>query len=362
MGIRYLNKFILDNCSQNAVRKINLYEIRNKTIVIDASIYLYKFVGMNALCENLYLMISVLLHYKIYPIFIFDGKPPAEKKDLLTQRSTKKKEAEEKYNQLKEMKETLIEMKDMKDRKEEKVNEKIMEIEEKMTYLKQKFVRIKESDKETMIELLTAYGIKYIEAPGEADELCVNMVMTGRAWACMSDDMDMFVYGCKRVIRQISLMNHTCMFYHIDSILKDLDMSMDIFRQIMVISGTDYNIHDNTSLHETIKWYYEYQKYLCKNKGEMQPIHHIENHKNHEKTINVSDEFNANANVYFYEWMRCNTKYITDYNKLLNIYHMFILKTNHIQNIPLKNIGLKKNQKELEKILEKEGFIFLGGS
>jgi hypothetical protein len=41
---------------------------------------------------------------------------------------------------------------------------------------------------------------------------------------------------------------------------------------------------------------------------------------------------------------------------------MFILKTNHIQNIPLKNIGLKKNQKELEKILEKEGFIFLGGS
>jgi len=327
MGIRYLNKFIMDNCSSQAIRKTTFEEFRHKVIVIDASIYLYKFIGINALCENLYLMISIFIHYKMHPIFIFDGKPPAEKRELLTQRSTKKKEAEDKYNVLKE---SLTEVKE---------KGKVNEIEEKMDYLKKQFVRIKESDKEVAKQLLTAYGIKYIEAQGEADELCVNMVMNGKAWACISDDMDMFVYGCKRVIRQVSLMNHTCTFYDIDIILRDLDMSMEIFRQIMVISGTDYNINENTSLYETIKWYYEYQKYINR--------------------IISERKYKTIPDISFYDWLLYNTKYIQDYDKLMGIYSMFVLKANVMPNMEIKNIGVKKNKKELAKILEKEGFIFV---
>jgi hypothetical protein len=334
MGIRYLNKFIMDNCSNQAIRKTTFAEFKHKTIVIDASIYLYKFIGINALCENLYLMISIFIHYKIHPIFIFDGKPPVEKRELLNQRSTKKKEAEDKYNVLRE---SLTEVKE---------KEKVIEIEEKMDYLKKQFVRIKESDKDIAKQLLTAYGVKYIDAHGEADELCVNMVMKGKAWACISDDMDMFVYGCKRVIRQVSLMNHTCTFYNIDIILRDLDMSMEIFRQIMVISGTDYNIHENTSLHETIKWYYEYQKYMNKLITD-------------KKYGNASSSSSGNPTISFYDWLLYNTKYIQNYDKLMGIYSMFILDANHMPNIEIKNVGTKKNKEELAKILEREGFIFV---
>ena len=47
-------------------------------------------------------MISIFRKYDIIPLFVFDGKPPKEKEDLLIQRKIDKKNAEEKYLQLEE--------------------------------------------------------------------------------------------------------------------------------------------------------------------------------------------------------------------------------------------------------------------
>ena len=49
----------------------------------------------------------------------------------------------------------------------------------------------------TIPEVLKNEG--YYTAINEADELCASMVINGFAWACLSEDMDMFVYGCTRV-------------------------------------------------------------------------------------------------------------------------------------------------------------------
>ena len=43
----------------------------------------------------------MLRHYNINPVFVFDGKPPPEKHDLLKQRRLEKKDAENKYAILK---------------------------------------------------------------------------------------------------------------------------------------------------------------------------------------------------------------------------------------------------------------------
>ena len=58
-------------------------EMRNRTIVVDTNIYLYKFSMGNSLIENMYLMLSLFEQNNITPIFIFDGKPPSEKKKLI---------------------------------------------------------------------------------------------------------------------------------------------------------------------------------------------------------------------------------------------------------------------------------------
>ena len=89
MGIKYLNKHLQSNCS-NSIKNISLHELSGKKIVIDTSIYLYRFLGENALLENFYLMISIFREHNILPLFIFDGKPPKEKEELLKQRKNGK--------------------------------------------------------------------------------------------------------------------------------------------------------------------------------------------------------------------------------------------------------------------------------
>ena len=86
MGIRNLNRYLRDNCPES-IRCINISELSGKKIVVDISIYLYKYEAENALLENMYVMLSIFRYYNITPIFIFDGKPPIEKKELLIKRS-----------------------------------------------------------------------------------------------------------------------------------------------------------------------------------------------------------------------------------------------------------------------------------
>ena len=61
--------------------------------------------------------------------------------------------------------------------------------------------------------MFTFLGITYYTCEGEADLLCCKLVMSGQAWACLSDDMDLFVYGCTRVLRYISLLKGTVLCY-----------------------------------------------------------------------------------------------------------------------------------------------------
>ena len=46
-------------------------------------------------------------------------------------------------------------------------------------------------------------GIAYYESEGESDYVCAKMVKQKIAFACMSEDMDMFVYGCPKVLRYL---------------------------------------------------------------------------------------------------------------------------------------------------------------
>jgi flap endonuclease-1 len=289
MGIRYLNRFLEDNCLKDSIKKTHLSKLKNKVMVVDTSIYLYRFLSENLLMENMYSFISILKKYKIKPIFIFDGKPPSEKKELLQQRRAEKKKAEEKY----------IELNNLLLNEDNPDNEDKKKIVNEMEKLKRTFVKINDEDVKRVKVLMDAFGVNYYDAPGEADQLCGYLVKKNKAWGCISDDTDMFLYGCNYILRNINLLKHTCILYDKVSILKDLEMSENIFCEIMILSGTDYNIHSKTSLKETIRWYYKYLDYYyrCKKENKIIPT--------------------------FYTWLVKNTKYITDYNNLLRIYQIF---------------------------------------
>ena len=252
MGIRHLNKFLKENASPS-IKLCNLAEFSGKKIAVDISIYLYRYSSDNTLIENMYLMLSVFRHYNIIPIFIFDGKPPDEKRELIQKRKEDKQEAEEEYNKLKKFLELN---KDMDDSDKQ-------EIIYSMDMLKKKFVSINKNDTENIKNLIRAYGATYYDAPCEADELCALLTIKEKVWACLSEDMDMFVYGCTRVIRYLSLLNHTAVLYDVRGILNNLGITQKELREICVLSGTDYNLECNDStnnLNNTLRLFKRYHK------------------------------------------------------------------------------------------------------
>jgi len=253
MGIKYLNRFLKENAS-NSINITSISNLSGKKIAVDISIYMYKYASENCLIENMYLLLSIFRHYNVIPIFIFDGKPPTEKKELLQKRREDKKAAQEEYNNLKNILNNNSDM-DECDKQEIIYN---------MDMLKKKFVHINKNDVENVKNLIRAYGATYYDAPGEADELCAMLTIKGKVWGCLSEDMDMFVYGCPRVIRYLSLLNHTIVIYEMKGILENLGITQKELREICVISGTDYNIMNNTNktqtLYTTLKYFLKYFK------------------------------------------------------------------------------------------------------
>ena len=117
-------------------------------------------------------------------------------------------------------------------------------------------------DIENVKKLMDLYGVCYTQAEGEADALCAKLVMKNEAYACLSEDMDMFVYGCPRVLRYISLLNSNVVLYNLKDILYILDLSLDEFKQLCILSGTDYNVKDKISndIYQSIKLFQKYKK------------------------------------------------------------------------------------------------------
>jgi predicted transcriptional regulator len=143
--------------------------------------------------------------------------------------------------------------------------------------------------------------------------------------------MDMFVYGCPRVIRYFSLLNHTAIVYDVKGILNNLGISQKELREICVLSGTDYNLEcDDTknSLNNTLKIFKKYHK--------------------------------SKSKVGFYEWLNKDNNFIKDYDLLLKTYNMFELNNRFdikvFEKIKIINGPIIKN--EIINILKTDGFIF----
>jgi 5'-3' exonuclease len=204
-----------------------------------------------------------------------------------------------------------------------------------MDHLKKQFIFMNRDKIEKVKELIRAYGATYYDAPGEADELCAMLVAKKKAWACMSEDMDLFVYGCPRVMRYFSLSSHNAVLYYMKGILQELHMSQDEFREICVLSGTDYNINANgvnkheINLDQTLKWFHKYKK--------------------------------TETSVTFYTWLN-NTDFISDNDLLKKINQMFDLRSYNcnleiFKKVKIINGPVRNNC--IEEIMKDDGFIFV---
>ena len=325
MGIQYLNNYIKKNTNPGSTIKITFAELSNKIIAIDTSIYLYKFSLNNTLLENIYVMISLFKQHNIIPIFVFDGVPPKEKENIIKKRQADKNIAKQKCEQLQEQ---LFNSTD--------INEQTI-LNENISSLKKRCIKLKKHDIEKVRNLMNAFGVYYMDAEGEADELCAKLVITEKAYACLSEDMDLFLYGCPRVLRYMSLTTSTFIIYYLNKILQDLNLSLKEFKQICVLSGSDYITNNPFNLYTVLKYYKEYKE--SKASLESQDfyiwLYHNHNHNHNHKTIN--------------------------YYELYNAYLMYQVSSSklEINMSDMSDMINKINHNKIKEIMQPEGFIFI---
>ena len=300
MGVRCLNKFINKYCKK-AICKIQLNALYGKKLAIDTNIYMYKFTENNELIEQFYLMISLFKQHNIKPIFIFDGKIDSDKMNTILRRKHNKIVAENKYNEL--LLDTNPNHKDM-------------------VLLKKQFTKVPRIMFNEVKKLIDIMGETYIDAPYEADELCSWLVKNNYAHGCLSEDTDLFVYGCPRVYKSIDLNTESLFRYDYYCILKQMNIDDVNFKQLCLISDNDYN-YNNKGFHY---YYFIYKKY---------------------KSTSFVETF--------YDWLIINN-YNFNYRLLSNLYKKFLLPKAFDYHIDNKK---KFNKNDLIKFLKNYNFIFI---
>jgi len=290
MGIRLLNTF-LNAQNVNGIKKNEHFSmLKRKTICVDISIYLYKFKqeAANTINENtgellvdphevlltrIEYMVNVLRRYQCELVVVFDGKPPKEKEETLEERRVNKKAAQSKNAVYKQM---LIQRANQlsKEDKASLCNKIIAET--------KKSISINKQDIEAVKELFDELRVKYIECEGEADDVCVELVKKGEAWAVMSDDTDFIAQCCKRVLRNVDFDNQRYDFINTQIVLYSLHMNQYDFKCICVLGGCDYyKLETKNNKQINIFKLYEY---FCKYSAQ------IENNKNNKRNRNNQND------------------------------------------------------------------------
>jgi hypothetical protein len=261
MGVRYLNKFLYDHCPRG-MQYITFEQLRGSTIVVDISIYLYQFKAKDELLILIQNMLNDFITYNIRGIFIFDGKPKQNKQTELTVRKEQKEKAWQDYKKLID-------------------NHSTNEIQ--LQWLKQQCTKINKNDVANVQELMDKIGAQYTVAPFEADEVCAKLSVEKNMY-CMSDDMDMLVYGCNRVLRNVNFTTKTATLYKLDDILNYLKLSYEDFKRLCIVSGTDY-------------------------------------YKSNKNIFNIYNSYQNSSNNNLHDWMKVNIS--INFELLETIYHDF---------------------------------------
>lgn len=100
-------------------------------------------------------------------------------------------------------------------------------------------------------ELLEAMGIAIVQAPGEGEMQCAELVKTGEAYAVGSQDYDALVVGGKRLVQNLTLartrrtrggvvhISPEIMEY--EKVLNELGIDADQLICLAILAGTDFN-------------------------------------------------------------------------------------------------------------------------
>ena len=232
MGIKNLTALIKSK-SPDSIETKGLYSFKDKKIAIDASILIYKSLT-NVRKDNSYLTnkegkvvshifglfhkVIQFLSFGIEPIFVFDGKPPEEKKEVLIERNKK-------------VSDSKLLMEQTNDTEEKKKLEKST-------------IRIKKEHIDDLKKLFTLMGVSYVHPNCEAETYAAYLCKKNIVFGVYSEDMDTLAFGSPYLIRNCldkSIKRRDVVsVFSLEKILNGFNMNYEQFVELCILSGCDY--------------------------------------------------------------------------------------------------------------------------
>ncbi|XP_077239924.1 5'-3' exonuclease family protein isoform X2 [Tasmannia lanceolata] len=235
MGIKGLTKLLADNAPK-AMKEQKFESYFGRKIAIDASMSIYQFLivvgrtGTEMLTneagevtshlQGMFSRTIRLLEAGLKPVYVFDGKPPDLKKQELAKRFSKREDATEDLA-------TAIETGDK----------------EGIEKFSKRTVKVTKQHNEDCKRLLKLMGVPVIEAPSEAEAECAALCKKDKVYAVASEDMDSLTFGAPRFLRHLmdpSSRKVPVMEFEVVKILEELNLTMDQFIDLCILSGCDY--------------------------------------------------------------------------------------------------------------------------
>ncbi len=196
-------------------------------IGIDLMLYAHKY---EYSCGSIYPgFINQILNFmsnQIIPVYIIDGTAPIEKNDIINSRNLKKDKILLKINKL-----------------EDSLNEPLLNEDEKNKILNQikklnkSNINITSTHIYNLTQLFDIFNVPYIRASGEADTLIAALYKKNVIDACLSEDMDLLVYGCDKMIK---FKSNNIIEYDLEYILEKINLSKNEFIELCILFGCDY--------------------------------------------------------------------------------------------------------------------------
>lgn len=271
MGITGLTSYIKKRYPNNHF-EIKLEDLRGVRLAVDISIFLYKYIksaGPERWIDQFLLLLCVLKKNGIKTVCIFDGPDPPKEKKLeqddrraqTAKQIEKMKEARKLYAivktkyaltdteippELGEQIKIVLGPKRAKNVNLEDSFGTMQSLSEAIDAYERQTMPITTEQKQKAQDLVISLGIPCYEAPGEAEALCSHLCVRGdkrgvKVDAVFSRDSDCLAYGTPLLISEINLQRQVVEAIYLPSLLEEMQLSYEEFRDACIVAGCDYN-------------------------------------------------------------------------------------------------------------------------
>ena len=215
---------------------IKFQDLESKIVALDAANVIYQFLssirqvdGTPLMDENknitshfsgILYRTSSLIEKGIKPIYIFDGRSDALKKDTQDKRREVKEESQKKWDKA--------------------LEEGNLEEARKYAVRSSRMSRDIIDGSKKLLEIL---GVPYIQALGEGEAQASYMVENGDAWCVGSQDYDCILFGATRMVRNLTITGGKANLELItlNKVLENMEITREQLVDIAILVGTDFN-------------------------------------------------------------------------------------------------------------------------